>query len=64
MRSLVDDRLLIEVLALHGELLNGLHVDAHEPTLGLEAVMLPRLFLVLLDFDHLGLAAAVLVSRH
>lgn len=64
MRSLVDDRFLIEVLALHGELLNGLLVDALEPPLALEAVLLPRLFLVLLDLDHLGLAAAVLVSRH
>jgi len=63
--SLVDDRLLIEVLTLQGEFLNGLLVDALEPPLALKAVLVTWLLLVLLDLDYLGpLATAVLVSLH
>ena len=59
MRSLVDDRFLIEVLAFHRELLNGLLVDALEPPLAFEAVLISLFFL--LDLD-LGLD--VLASLH
>jgi hypothetical protein len=59
LRSLVDDRFLIEVLALHGESLNGLLVDALEPPLALEALLSLLLFLLYLD---LGRPVVALVS--
>ena len=56
MRSLVDHGLLIKVVAEHSELLNGLLVDALEPPLTFEAVLI-RLFLL-----HLDLALEALLS--
>jgi hypothetical protein len=61
LRSLVDDRFLIEVLALHGESLNGLLVDALEPPLALEALLSLLLFLLNLD---LGRPVALVSSLH
>jgi hypothetical protein len=61
LRSLVDDRLLIEVLALHGESLNCLLVDALEPPLALEALLSLLLFLLYLD---LGRPVALVSSLH
>jgi hypothetical protein len=59
LKSLVDDRFLIEVLALHGESLNGLLVDALEPPLAFEALLSLLLFLLYLD---LGPDDVLLVS--
>jgi hypothetical protein len=61
LRSLVDDRFLIEVLALHSESLNGLLVDALEPPLSLEALLSLLLFLLYLD---LGRPVALVSSLH
>jgi hypothetical protein len=61
LKSLVDDRFLIEVLALHGESLDGLLVDALEPPLALEALLSLLLFLLYLD---LGRPVALVSSLH
>jgi hypothetical protein len=61
LRSLVDHRFLIEVLALHGESLNGLLVDALEPPLAFEALLSLLLFLLYLD---LGRPVALVSSLH